>query len=123
MSENKKTAKRIVGLSVAAMCMFSAVRLVPFSPVETEAADVMTAFEITENMKIGWNYGNSLDATGGSGLATETSWGNPKATQEMMDAVKAKGFNTVRLPTTWYPHLDSNNNIDPEWMGSCSRGS
>lgn len=76
----------------------------------------MTAFEITENMKIGWNYGNSLDATGGSGLATETSWGNPKATQEMMDAVKAKGFNTVRLPTTWYPHLDSNNNIDPEWM-------
>ena len=116
MSENKKNVKRIVSFSVAALCMFSAVKLVPFSPVETEAADVMTAFEITEDMKIGWNYGNSLDATGGSGLDSETSWGNPKATQEMMDAVKAKGFNTVRLPTTWYNHLDGNNNIDPAWM-------
>ncbi len=116
MFENSKNAKRIVSFSVAALCMFSAIKLVPFSPVETEAADVMTAFEITEAMQIGWNYGNSLDATGGSGLATETSWGNPKATQEMVDAVKAKGFNTIRLPTTWYPHLDENNNIDPEWM-------
>ena len=79
----------------------------------------MNAFEITQDMKIGWNLGNSLDATGGygyTGLETETSWGNPKTTKVMIDTVKAKGFNTVRIPTTWYPHLDDNNNIDSEWM-------
>ena len=50
----------------------------------------MTAFEITENMKIGWNLGNTLDAKvskpdpnnpersidlESAGLETETSWG------------------------------------------------
>ena len=88
------------------------------------AADTMTAFEITKNMKIGWNLGNTLDAKAGdkngdyatAGLETETSWGCPKANQQLFDALKAKGFNTVRVPTTWFQHLDADNNIDPEWM-------
>ena len=69
-------------------------------------------------MGIGWNLGNSLDAFGGnaSGLGTETSWGNPRTTKAMIDAVKSKGFNTVRVPVTWFPHLDGNNNIDSAWM-------
>lgn len=111
--------KRVVSFSVAALCMLSAVKFAPFNTIETNAADSITAFEITEDMKIGWNLGNSLDATGGagySGLDTEISWGNPKATQEMINTVKAKGFNTLRIPTTWYPHLDENNNIDPAWL-------
>ncbi len=32
---------------------------------------------ILEDMGLGWNLGKSLDATGGSGLDTETSWSNP----------------------------------------------
>lgn len=88
------------------------------------AADTMTAFEITENMKVGWNLGNTLDAKASNkqgdlesaGLETETAWGCPKATQELFNAIKAKGFNTVRVPTTWFQHLDADNNIDPEWM-------
>lgn len=117
MFNKSKKIKRAISVSAAALCMVSALNFAPLNDSETvDAANIKTAFEITEDMQIGWNYGNSLDATGGSGLDTETSWGNPKATQEMMDAVKAKGFNTVRLPTTWYPHLDSNNNIDSEWM-------
>lgn len=64
----------------------------------------MTADDITQNMTIGWNIGNSLDATG-YGSSQETSWGNPTVTQELIDAVKAKGFNTIRIPTTWYPNV------------------
>jgi endoglucanase len=26
------------------------------------------------------------------------------------------GFKTIRVPVTWYPHLDKDNQIDPEWM-------
>ena len=117
MFNKSRGIKRVVSISAAALCMMSALNFAPLNDKQVvDAADIKTAFEITEDMQIGWNYGNSLDATGGSGLDTETSWGNPKATQEMMDAVKAKGFNTVRLPTTWYPHLDADNNIDPAWM-------
>lgn len=117
MFNKSKKIKRAISISAAALCMVSALNFAPLNDSEiVDAANIKTAFEITEDMQIGWNYGNSLDATGGSGLDTETSWGNPKATQEMMDAVKAKGFNTVRLPTTWYLHLDENNNIDAEWM-------
>ncbi|MDE6779986.1 MAG: cellulase family glycosylhydrolase [Ruminococcus sp.] len=121
MFNKTKNIKRVVSLSVAAVCMMSALNFAPLNDKQSvDAADIMTAFEITQDMKIGWNYGNSLDATkymaDHAGLETETAWGNPKATQATFDAVKAKGFNTVRLPTTWYQHLDENNNIDPEWM-------
>ncbi len=117
--KNSKKFKRIVSLSAAAMCFFAGLRFAPISDEEALAADSLTAFEITEEMKIGWNIGNSLDATSGAtnpGLSTETAWGNPKITQELIDAVKAKGFNTIRIPTTWYQHLDEENNIDAQWL-------
>lgn len=78
----------------------------------SENTDGMT---FIKNLKIGWNLGNSLDATG-SGMGSETSWSNPKTTKAMIDAVKKAGFNTLRIPTTWGNHVDSNNNIDSEWM-------
>lgn len=111
--------KRIVSISAAAVCMLSALRLVPLTEDQASAAGEMSAFQITENMEIGWNIGNTLDATSSSsnpGLSTETAWGNPKVTQELINAVKAKGFNTIRIPTTWYQHLDSENNIDEAWL-------
>lgn len=103
---------------------------------ETEAADnIMTAFEITENMQLGWNLGNTFDSyvsvtkkdeNGNKivtypenlGLETETTWGNPKTTPELIAAVKAKGFNTIRVPVTWFQHVDKNNGykIDEEWL-------
>ena len=117
MFNKSKGIKRVVSISAAALCMMSALNFAPLNDRQVvDAADIKTAFEITKDMKIGWNYGNSLDATGKSGLDTEISWGNPKATQETFDAVKAKGFNTVRLPTTWYNHIDTTGKIDPEWM-------
>ncbi len=112
---------RFVGLSTAALCMMSALTFTaPMKANDVIAADgELTAFEITEEMQIGWNLGNTLDATSAlsnPGLSSETAWGNPVTTKEMIDAVKAKGFNTVRIPTTWYQHLDENNNIDPAWL-------
>jgi len=56
--------------------------------------------QIVKEMKLGWNLGNTLDSQ-----TTETSWGNPKTTQAMIDTVKAGGFNTVRIPTTWQWHM------------------
>ena len=72
---------------------------------------------ILEDMGLGWNLGNSLDATGGSGLDTETSWSNPKVTKALIDKVKSLGFNTVRVPVSWGKHVsDDNYTIDSAWL-------
>jgi endoglucanase len=71
----------------------------------------ITSLELSRQMSPGWNLGNSLEA-----LPTETSWGNPPATQALMNAVKAAGFKTVRIPVAWKAHADENDNIDAAWM-------
>lgn len=72
---------------------------------------------ILEDMGLGWNLGNSLDAIGGSGLDTETSWSNPKTTQALIDKVKSLGFNTVRVPVSWGKHVSGDNyTIDSAWL-------
>lgn len=70
------------------------------------------ASKVIANMTIGWNLGNTLDSKG----RTETAWGNPMTTQEMIDTVAEAGFNTVRLPVTWYTHVDKNFTIDEAWL-------
>ncbi|MDR7212486.1 glycoside hydrolase family 5 protein [Flavobacterium piscis] len=68
---------------------------------------------IASNIKIGWNLGNTLEATGG-----ETSWGNPKATKALIDAVKNKGFNAIRIPCSWSNNLANSTTlqIKLEWL-------
>lgn len=85
--------------------------------VPTDEFDTsLTALELTADIRIGWNLGNTLDANGGSGVTQETSWGNPKTTQELIQGVKDAGFNAVRIPTTWEKQMDDNNVINAEWM-------
>lgn len=86
--------------------------IIPDGPFEKNATHVVY------DLKIGWNLGNTFDAkpVGVTGLSTETSWGNPKVTKELIDLVKEAGFNAVRVPVTWGNHMDANNQVDPAWM-------
>lgn len=86
------------------------------SGVSGEFNTDITALELTADIKVGWNIGNTLDATGGSGLTQETSWGNPAVTPELIQAVKDAGFNAVRIPTTWERQMDDNNVIRDDWI-------
>ncbi|WP_232836963.1 cellulase family glycosylhydrolase [Lentzea terrae] len=54
-------------------------------------------------MQPGWNLGNTLDSTG----SDETSWGNPRITEALLDNVKAQGFKSIRIPVTWGQHQGS----------------
>ena len=74
------------------------------------------AVERAAEMKLGWNLGNTLDATSGEGLDSETSWGQPAVTKELIAYIKESGFSTIRIPVSWSNHVDENNRIDPEWM-------
>ena len=80
-----------------------------------------TSVEIVSQMGIGWNLGNTFDATGGNTndiYSQETSWGNPKVTQELIQAVHDRGFKTIRIPVTWSKFIDKNNGytIRPEFL-------
>lgn len=69
----------------------------------------LTADEVVARMGFGWNLGNTLDATGGNRedlYSQEQSWGNAKVEKELIDRVKAAGFDTLRLPVTWSIHTD-----------------
>ena len=88
---------------------------------EVSAEESKTGFrssaQIVRDIKVGWNLGNTLDSykTGKSGLDTETGWGNPKTTEDMILAVKDAGFNAIRIPVTWDEHM-SGDTISREWM-------
>ena len=58
------------------------------------------AWQFADKLGIGWNLGNHFDGYN-NGVAGETAWGNPKATQTTFTKVKAAGFTTVRIPVTW----------------------
>lgn len=71
-----------------------------------------TAQTIASKMKVGWNLGNTLEAQCGV-----TAWGGVTLTQQMINQVKASGFNTVRLPCAWDCHA-TNGVIDAGWMAT-----
>jgi len=73
------------------------------------------AMRFVSQMGIGWNLGNSLDSTS-NGRSSETSWGNPMTTEEMILDVKAMGFDTVRIPVSWYLHVNMDGKVDEVWM-------
>lgn len=111
--------KLVCMLTAAALAVGLAVKLPDASPA-AEAVDAgsMSAKQISEAMGLGWNLGNTLEAHGtdSSGLATEVSWANPRATEQLIKAIRAKGFTTIRIPVTWGNHLVSGNTIDPVWF-------
>jgi endoglucanase len=71
----------------------------------------ISSVQLARQMSPGWNLGNSLEAIGG-----ETAWGNPPTTQALMDAVKAAGFKSVRIPVAWAQYADAEDDIGPAWM-------
>ena len=80
-----------------------------------------TALEIVGGMRIGFNIGNTFDATGYDAndlYAHEKSWGNPIVDPALLQRVKDAGFNTVRIPITWYRHVsdDGTYTIDPAFL-------
>jgi endoglucanase len=73
--------------------------------------------QITEAMGLGWNLGNQLEASSG-GLPSETCWGNPEVTKELIDTVKAQGFKTVRIPVSYLDMIGDGPDykIDTDWL-------
>lgn len=90
----------------------------------TKMKDI-TAWEFMNTVNVGWNLGNSLDSylktsTKPLNPQQEVYWGNPYITKDLIDYVAKCGFNTIRIPVTWYynTYKDKNGNlkINEEWL-------
>lgn len=104
-------------------CLLSVLLLCMIFPLTSSAEELtgMTATEIVSCMRIGWNLGNTFDATGGDPAdvySQEQSWGNPIVDEALMKRVKEAGFNTIRIPVSWYRHVsdDGAYTINPAFM-------
>ena len=99
------------------------------------AADIgdMSALKYTNSadfceheLKIGYNIGNQFDATirglnfkapeDASVEWWETLWTNPPVRREYIQELKRYGVQLIRLPVSWYVHMDKDGRIDAKWM-------
>lgn len=80
------------------------------------------ALKFVNDMKIGWNLGNTFDAAFDNpsftdDLKFETSWCGVKTTKEMILKLKDAGFRTIRISVSWHNHLlDENFTINEPWL-------
>lgn len=95
---------------------------IPELSIDSKSLPDNEAIKMLSDMRLGWNLGNTMDAYDDTGwvngeMNIETCWnGGHKATQELIDSVKAAGFRTIRIPVSWHNHVDDDLNITPEWM-------
>ena len=85
----------------------------------------ISAFDYVNEINVGWNLGNSLDSRADqrgedANLGQEMAWGNPYVSKETIDYVKECGFNTIRIPVTWYYNTyqeeDGTTHIGRKWL-------
>jgi len=89
------------------------------SPIPAQVSG-KTATQLAGMMGKAWNLGNALDSTS-DGTVGETLWNNKfPVSKEMFDAVKAAGFDTVRIPVSYMDKIvenaDGTYTIDSAYM-------
>lgn len=85
--------------------------------------EMTDSIAMAQSLGLGWNLGNTLEAWDKNvgektGTESETMWGNPETTKELLSFVKKCGFESVRLPVTWAQHLSDGPEyeIDEKWL-------
>ena len=84
----------------------------------------MTTMEITKEMGIGINLGNTLEAFGDwiwqwgdhTVKSYETAWGSPEIKKEMIEGIKREGFGVVRLPVLWFNMMSDDYTINKDLL-------
>ncbi|HML45328.1 MAG TPA: cellulase family glycosylhydrolase, partial [Clostridia bacterium] len=110
----RKASRRVVNRRLLFLLAFA---VLAAGVLEYRIARVSKGVAFVMKMGSGWNIANTLDAHGlgkdaGTPETYETYWGRPSVTPEMVDAIADAGFDTLRIPVTWFEHMDDQNQID-----------
>lgn len=97
-----------------------------YTPVDDSNLENMSALQFTKIMGNGINLGNTMEACGDWWSYTEEDvtcyegmWGQPVTTKAMFEAMKAAGFDSVRIPIAWTHTMDwsrDNFTINPKYL-------
>ena len=78
------------------------------------------AMEFLKGMGVGWNLGNTFDATRSgyvsNEMAIEWEWVGVPTSQEMIKMLKDAGYGTIRIPVSWHNHVDKDFTISEKWL-------
>ena len=99
--------KKLISLALS-LCIMGSIAVT--SSVTASAEFSQSSYAFSQNMTIGYNIGNSLDSVLTSS-ADETYWGCPKITQGLVQAIKDKGYDVIRIPVTWGFKINSSGNF------------
>ena len=97
--------------------------LILVSLYESKIRD-MTTMELTREMGIGINLGNTLESCGDwiweygdhSVQSYETAWGSPVIKKEMIQGIKKEGFGVMRLPVHWFNLMAKDYTINGDYL-------
>ena len=115
-------------ITLVALCLLPALcigapaetAVIPEINLTRKSAPDTEAFAFTRSMGIGWNLGNTFDATGGSWIKNEldieTAWHGDRTTEKLIQAIRDAGFDTIRIPVSWHDHVDADFNISEAWL-------
>lgn len=105
-----KISKKLMTLLLSGILAFS---LWAVSGADEASLKEMSSPQLIKLMGNGINLGNTMEATGtwlGYGHAPvtdyEKAWGQPVTTKKMFEAMKAAGFDSVRIPVAWTHTMD-----------------
>ena len=111
--------KKILSFVISAMMMLTLTSSV-FAEQNTEKNSIsdFNQDKIVYDMGAGWNLGNQLEAVNGDGIPKETNWGNPVITKELITLVKESGFNTIRIPVSYFLRIGEGPDyiIEEAWL-------
>lgn len=96
----------------------------PDAPQYAEGANdtAEDALAFVRGLKIGWNLGNTFDASDctwlNDDLDYESAWCGEKTTEQHIEALKQAGFASIRIPVSWHNHLSDKNSytISERWL-------
>lgn len=119
----KANLKKTLAAAAACAIAVGAVSFTTFAAEDASGTGDTSKYpesaEITAALGVGWNLGNQLEACSASGMPSETAWGNPTITQETLHMVKEAGFDSVRIPVSYFKKIgdaDSGYKIDEAWL-------
>ena len=122
--ENTTNAERVATILANLNGAFKNITVTQAAPAKQEEGEFTfrTANEVAQDMYPGWNLGNTLEScdannlfNNNGGTACETGWQPTKTTKEVIDAVKAAGFKSVRIPCSWIcGHVSGGTEADPQ---------
>lgn len=89
------------------------------NPEKSDLAEI-TGLELAQRIKVGWNLGNTFDASDCTWLTDEmlyeSAWNGDMTTEQHIEMLKQAGFNAVRIPVSWHNHVSDNYSISEKWL-------